>query len=179
MIAPAMKGPPKPLTPARLEKAALFYLQRYAASSGQLRAVLRRRLRRAEQAGVAECGAADIEAVIDRLQRNGILNDAAFAEMKAASLARQGRSHRAMQRKLQQLGLEEAEQRAALAAAGLDGEAELARAFAFARRRRLGPYRAAAERAARRERDLAALGRQGFAYEIARQVIDAEEAPPR
>lgn len=174
-----MKRSIKPLTAARLENAALFYLQRYAASSGQLRTVLKRRLRRAEAAGLAECGAEEIEAVIAKLLRNGILNDAAFAEMKAVSLARQGRSHRAMQRKLQQLGLDEAEQQAALAAAGLDPESELTRAFAFARRRRLGPYRPAAERAERRERDLAALARQGFAYEVARQVVDAEEGPQR
>ncbi|MGH6947427.1 MAG: regulatory protein RecX, partial [Kiloniellales bacterium] len=55
------------------------------------------------------------------------------------------------------------------------GEPELKAALAFARRRRLGPYRAEPDRAGRRERDLAALARQGFAYELARRVIDCRD----
>jgi regulatory protein len=41
-------------------------------------------------------------------------------------------------------------------------EPELAAALAYARRRRLGPYRSPAARTDLREKDLAALGRQGF-----------------
>ncbi|MDE0409722.1 MAG: RecX family transcriptional regulator, partial [Alphaproteobacteria bacterium] len=48
---------------------------------------------------------------------------------------------------------------------------------ALARRRRLGPWRDPAERAARRQKDLAAMARAGFRLDVARQVIDAE-APP-
>ena len=44
----------------------------------------------------------------------------------------------------------------------------------YARRRRLGPFRAAPEREERRQRDLAALARAGFAYDVARRVIEAE-----
>jgi len=54
-------------------------------------------------------------------------------------------------------------------------EPDLAAALAFARRRRLGPYRASAARGAHRTRDLAALGRQGFAYALARRVIEAAD----
>jgi regulatory protein len=55
-------------------------------------------------------------------------------------------------------------------------EPDLAAALTFARRRRLGPYRSAANRVEHRERDLAALGRQGFPYEVARRVIEADDA---
>jgi regulatory protein len=47
---------------------------------------------------------------------------------------------------------------------------------AYARRRRLGPYRPAEARAERRTKDLAALARTGFGYSVALRVIDAEEA---
>jgi len=53
-------------------------------------------------------------------------------------------------------------------------EDDLAAAIAFARRRRIGPFRLDAARDASRERDLAALGRAGFGYELARRVIEAE-----
>ena len=55
------------------------------------------------------------------------------------------------------------------------GDAELAAAIAFARRRRLGPWRLPEQRPDRRLRDLAALGRQGFSGTLARKVIDAED----
>jgi regulatory protein len=47
----------------------------------------------------------------------------------------------------------------------------------YARRRRLGPYRRDPEgRAERRDKDLGALARRGFRYDVAREVIDADEA---
>jgi regulatory protein len=64
---------------------------------------------------------------------------------------------------------------AALAeAADGDRAHELRAALRYARRRRLGPYRLQ-DRAERRERDLAALGRQGFDYETARRVVDSDD----
>ena len=46
--------------------------------------------------------------------------------------------------------------------------------MAFARRRRLGPFRTAG-RAEHRDKDLAALGRVGFSYQMAKRVVDAED----
>ena len=43
----------------------------------------------------------------------------------------------------------------------------------LARRRRLGPFRRAEERAAFRGKDLAAFARAGFSYATAKRVLDA------
>ena len=48
-------------------------------------------------------------------------------------------------------------------------------AVAYGKRRRIGPWRGSC-REEFRDRDLAALGRQAFSYEIARWVIEAETA---
>ncbi len=56
------------------------------------------------------------------------------------------------------------------------GEPDPAAALACARRRRLGPYRPPTERKPKREKDLASLARAGFAYDIARRVVEAETA---
>ena len=167
--------PPRPLTAERLQKAALNHLARYACSAEQLRRVLQRRLARAEEAGVAEIGPREIERQIERCRGLGFLDDAAFARQKAESLGRQGRSRQAIGQKLKQLGLAEAEIGEGLAAAGEAPADELARAAAYARRRRLGPFRPPAERAERFQRDLAALARQGFPYQLARRVLEAED----
>ena len=55
------------------------------------------------------------------------------------------------------------------------GNPEMTAALAYARRRRLGPYRPEAERADHRDKDMAALGRQGFAYDLVRRIIQAED----
>ncbi len=56
------------------------------------------------------------------------------------------------------------------------GEPELAAALACARRRRLGPYRPPPARKSMRQKDLASLARAGFAYDVARRVVEAETA---
>jgi len=169
------KASATPLTQQRLEQAALAYLQRYANSAEGLARVLRRRLTKAARDGLAEASADDVAAVVAKLQRLGLLNDALFAEGRAGRLARQGRSQRSIAQRLTAAGLGEAEVAQGLAAAGTGPADELARAIAYARRRRLGPFRPARERADRRLRDMAALARQGFAYDLARRVVDAAD----
>lgn len=170
---------PKPATPERLEKAALSYLERYAASSEGLRRVLLRRVRRsAELHGTdSEAGAAAIEAIVGKLTRAGFLDDSAFARGLAESLQRRGLSRRAIAARLAAKGLAEPDRTAALEQLAENrADPELEAAVAFARRRRLGPFAPPERRAARRERDLAALARQGFAYGLAARVIDAPDA---
>jgi regulatory protein len=90
-------------------------------------------------------------------------------------LRRRGGSARAIQAKLSAKGVD----RTAIAAAleGEDGDEEQA-ALAFARRRRLGPFRPG-ERAPYRDKDLAAMARAGFRFDVARGVIDTERDDER
>ena len=173
----ARRKPPRKATPGYLERAALFYLDRYATSADNLRQVLRRKVARSAWAhgGDPAAGEAAVEALIARFLEAGLLDDARYAEGRARSLARRGQSLRGIRLRLRQKGVGEDEIAAALA--GLRDEAgdpELAAALAYARRRRLGPFRAGAARAAQRERDLAALARRGFDPDLVLKVIDAE-----
>jgi regulatory protein len=159
-----------------LETAAFAYLERYASSVETLRRVLMRRVERAVRAGAIERaeGKSRADDVVARLQARRLLDDTAYAEARARSLSRQGRSRAIIARRLAAKGVARATVESALDGLAADGETDLAAAVRYARRRRLGPFRAAAERAERRERDLAALGRAGFSYEIASRVVDAE-----
>ena len=62
-----------------------------------------------------------------------------------------------------------------------DDDPDRSAAWTYARRRRLGPYRRDPEvRAERREKDLAAMGRAGFPWGLARAIVDGtppEEEP--
>ncbi len=159
-----------------LERAARAYLQRFVASSGRLRRVLRRRLSRAERRGEEIDRPAmeqEVERVVERMTALGLVDDAAYARGVAESLRRRGLSRRALRAKLREKDLPAALVDVVLAEVA--GDDELGAAWRFARRRRLGPF-SRGDRAARRERDLAALGRAGFGYGVARAVVDGE--PP-
>jgi len=122
-----------------------------------------------------EEGAAWVEDLIQRYQRAGLLDDAAYAEARAGDLLRRGTPLKGVRFKLMQKGVGEDDIDTALAAATEDTpEPDLAAAAALARRRRLGPYAAPDKRAERRDKDLATLARAGFDYGTARRVIEAE-----
>lgn len=176
--APRKRRGPKKVTPEYLERAALFYLDRYAAPAGHLRRLLLAKVARSARVHGTdpEAGAAAVEALIGRLTRAGLLDDAAYAAARTRSLRRRGASAYGIRGKLAAKGVApELIERALAALDEESAEPELAAALAFARRRRLGPYRPAEARGDHRDRDLAALGRQGFNVETARKVIDAED----
>lgn len=174
------KAGPVPPTPERLQARALRYLERFATTRAHLRRVLLRRALRDAEALELDPGAVreEVDRAVARVAAAGLVDDRLFAESRARRLAESGRSP--------------ARIRAALTEKGLGGEAiagalgrlaeeqadpELAAAIVYARRRRLGPWRSAEERPEARAKDLATLGRAGFAYRVARIVVDAEDAP--
>ena len=169
---------PRKVTPKYLRNSALYYLGRYAASSGHLRRLLQVKVTRSVRAHDTDPaeGAAAIEALIADLLGMGLLDDARYAQERARILHRRGASMRAIRAELRAKGIEADDIEAALA--GLREEAaepELAAALAYARRRRLGPYRKDDARPDFREKDLAALDRRGFGYDLARRVIESSD----
>tara|TARA_B100000315_G_scaffold210567_1_gene206908 strand:+ start:9147 stop:9740 length:594 start_codon:yes stop_codon:yes gene_type:complete len=173
------KKVPRKATPKSLENAALYYLQRFSSSSENLRRVLMRRVQRSayHHDTDPEEGAEVIAQLIKRYNEVGLLDDAQFAKVRAEGLNRRGSSARAIRAKLAEKGVA-----ADLISATLeklkeeDQNPELTAAVTFARKRRIGPYRSADDRSELREKDLAALARAGFNYDMAQKVIDADTA---
>ena len=154
--------------PELLEGWALGYLGRYASSAENLRRILTRRARRYSPEA-ARRAAGLIEAIVTRYRESGLLDDAAYAAARAASLQRRGDSLKAIRARLAAKGV--APEVAAEAVSELRDKAadpDLAAACAFARRRRLGPFRRGA---ADRRRELAAFARAGFSRRIAEAVL--------
>jgi regulatory protein len=168
---------PKRNTKRSLKNVALYYLQRYASSSANLKSVLMRRVHRscAHHGSSVDVGESLVDGVINRLQELGLLNDAAFAEAQAISMHRRGNSRRAIKMKLFQKGLGGGDIDAALSSLEEEFEDfEFIAAAALARRRRLGPYRDDQVRKELYKKDLATISRAGFSYDIAKKVIDTE-----
>ena len=175
---PRARRKPRKITPDSLGRIALHYLERYATSSENLRRVLIRRVRRSAEAHDTDPDEQipHVDALIIRYQQAGLLDDQAYARMRAESLHRRGTSGRMIRMKLAAKGVpSDAIDDALELLSELVANTDLSGACNYARRRRIGPWRLR-DRTDYRDRDLAALARQGFSYNIARKVIDAEDA---
>ncbi len=164
-----------------LHDAALAYLARYAATEIGLLRVLQRRLDRwkrlaqrngldAESIAAQAATARDaMREVVARLVAAGAVNDAAYAESRARSLVRAGRSRRAISAYLAAKGVDPA---TAATALPTPEEGEIAAALVLARKRRIGPFRSGqAPDEAGRRRELGVLARAGFARSVAQQAL--------
>jgi regulatory protein len=185
---PPARKPPRPVSLAWLQRAALHYLESYASSSENLRRVLRGKLDRRCRARGEEAAPflPLVDEVVEKAVAGGYVDDTRYAQAKVASLRRRGGSRRAIAAKLQAKGLDREAIGEALDAIDAQSEresmddpaegdagetAEGVAALAYARRRRLGPFRTR-EREERRGRDIAAMMRAGFGYGVAQGVID-------
>jgi regulatory protein len=156
---------------ALLEKWALGYLERFASSAENLRRVLRRRVRRRIRNDDGAVREADglIDALVIRYRASGLIDDAAYAAGRARTRLARGQSLRRIVAGLMAKGVGADDRAAALQALReTAADPDLAAACAFARRRRLGPFRRAP---ADRARELAAFARAGFARREAEAVL--------
>ena len=164
-------------TPESLEKAAVHYLDRFATSRRNLRRVLLGKVERSARFHGTDRkeGAAAVDGILDRFTAAGLLDDRSYAEARVRTLHGQGASARAIRLKLMQKGVDAEHIDGALARLAHDlPDPEWAAALRFAERKRLGPHRVEAARLAAREKDLAALSRAGFDYDLTKRIVDAE-----
>ncbi len=174
---PRERKKPRKITPRYLENAALHYLKRYATSVANLRRVLMRKVDRSLKVHGGDKAqlAAMVDELLGKLERSALLNDEAFARGRVASLRRRGTSSRAISFKLKQKGLDPKLVQSELnALEETSPDSELQAAEALARRKKLGPYGKPELRTDRRQKDLAAMVRAGFAYSLAKRVVDGE-----
>jgi regulatory protein len=184
----AKQGPQKPRRVTRdyLMNYATWYLERFTASRARLEKLMRGKIR----LSIAEYDTDPQEAedwmksVLNTCETAGFLNDQAYALGRARSMLRKGKAIRVIGADLNARGIasnlvdqtitdlrDEADDVAHNDMRGTDPN--LAAAAAYARRRRLGPFRHPDQREEKHDKDLAALARQGFSYDIATRIIDS------
>lgn len=159
--------PVPPLDGAALERLALRYVERYATTRAKLAAYLRRKLRERGWAGEAEPG---VEQLVEKLSELRYVDDASFAAARASGLTRRGFGPRRIALSLRAAGIRDDD-----LAAAAESVAEQAwdAALTFARRKRIGPFAAAAPDRIGREKALATMLRAGHAIDMARRIASA------
>ena len=166
------KRPRPSLDSDRLREIALHYVGRYATSRAKLLAYLDRKLR---ERGWDGDTAPDPQGLVERFAELGYVDDAGFATMKGAAMARRGYGRQRVAQALRGAGIADEDREQA------DAQAEAARWFAaeaFAKRKRAGPYAAQVPDRAAREKMIAAFLRAGHGYEMARKWVDAMPGEP-
>lgn len=170
---------PRKITESSLRNIALHYLERFATSRENLRRVLERRVYKSHTHHGTDLTEAAlwIKDLLDNLESGNLINDRAYAEGRAIALHRRGSSPRMIALKLREKGLRDADINHALSGLREDHGEDLERSAALrlARRRRLGPFRPPEKRDALRDKDMAALARAGFSYDLAREIIDLDD----
>ena len=157
-----------PLDGEGLERLALGYAGRYAATRAKLRSYLTRKLR---ERGWGGQGEPPVERIVERCAALGYVDDAAFASARAESLSRRGYGARRVDTALRAAGIEEADGAAAREHAQAAAWSAVLR---FAERRRIGPFADEFPERPEREKALAAMLRAGHPMGIARRIVSAQ-----
>ena len=165
---------PKPVTKRRLENAALYYLARFEASEAKLRQVLLRRILKAKKNGIAVPPEADvwIREIVEFAKKQNFVSDERFAENLTDKYKRAGKSRRFIQTKLKLAGID-AETIASVC--DENDEDELTAACALVKKKKLGCFRPENQRRAYAKKDLSALARAGFSFDIAVKALNLSE----
>lgn len=170
---PRPRRPPPVATPAYLRGIAETYVGRYWGPSASVRRVLMRHLQRSVQAHGTDLndGLTAIASILADFAAAGMVDDARFADLAAHTLHGRGKSRAVIGMQLRARGLGQADVTGALASLQADELSDRDAARNLAKRRRLGPFRVV-DRLDHRQKDLQAMMRAGFAYGLAKDVID-------
>ncbi len=162
------------ITPQRLKNIALYYLKRFDSSVANLRSVLRRRVEEYAYFNKEfdkHEAYAWIESILEDFESYGYLNDERYGEIKVRNYLAAGKSARYIQGKMKQKGISEQVVDELLENSGYDAYES---ALALAKKKKIGPFRAPESRREMRNKDMAALIRAGFDYDVVCKIMGEE-----
>ncbi len=174
------KRRPRPLKPVekqRVREQALRYLDRFAATTDKLKRHLftKNYKAMAQHSQDEEKIHQMIEEVVNSLEKSGLMDDQQYADAKARSMSRQGKSTRHIRQKLHSLGLKEQQADHALdELSEVEGYTDVIGAAKYVRKRRFGPYKDENTREERRDKELSALLRNGYNFDIAQKILSLQ-----
>ena len=179
---------PRKITKSYLHNSGLYYLERFAASKAHFKTVMKRKVKRSclyhTDQDYDEC-AEMVDALADKFEELGLLNDALYTRGCVEGFRRRGLSRSAILNKMRVKGIDRdatLEVLNHIDAEIYDGEdlSEKRSALKLARKKKLGPYVVEGktnhlddnEKRKAQQRALGAFARAGFSYALSRWVLD-------
>jgi len=175
---PSKKLAPEVLDRHSIEAKALGYLDRFDASANRLRRILTEFVKRRAQA-------LDVDPtpfmmlvgeMLERYQQNGLLDDRRYGTAMARNLVERGVSRQAIRAKLYARGIPAGVIDEVVKDLSSSNGGEVDAARALVKKRKLGNYRAEAERKEHYRKDLGILARAGFDFDTAKRALAVEGA---
>ena len=152
-----------------IESKAIWYLEKYATSSENLRRYLKRKVMNTHLNSGSE---ENINKIIQSLQSQKLLNDKLFAESKIRSLFNKGWSIKRIRFKLKQLGVAGSLIQESLKELGENEiDIDLVSAINLVKKKSIGPYRKVKLTDKIKNREFGILSRAGFSYAISKKVL--------
>lgn len=172
---PKHKRPAKKITPQRLKNIGLYYLKRFESSVENLRSVLQKRVNQYAKEN-PEFNKQEayqwVENVLAEFEKLHYLDDDRFTEIKVRHYLSVGKPARYIQNKLREKGITNAQIDEILDDFGYNPQ-EMA--LKLAKRKKIGPFRPDEEsRKINRQKDMAALVRAGFDYDVVQEIMGAD-----
>lgn len=164
----------RPLTVKRLTNIALYYLGRYESSVEQLRKILLRRVLKERMKGAdipADIDAA-VDSIVTKAVADGYVDDRRFAEGVVRRCQSAGKSRRYLIGKLKTAGID-SDLILELTAELTDSDLDAARRFV--QKKKIGCCRPLEKQKECFKKDLAAMARAGFSFEVAKQALETGE----
>ena len=175
------KKQPKKITATYLHNSGLYYLQRYAASSGHFREVMLRKIKKSCMAhpeqNIEYCIPL-LDELIEKFMTVNLLDDQSYVTGMVNTMRRKGKSAKAIHNHLRNKRVPPQAIEDALASFDHENdetsaETEFKAAIIYARKKRLGPYKG--EKEIDPQKELARMARAGFAYDTSRRVLNMNE----
>lgn len=166
--------PPRKVTSNVIREQALRYLDRYSTTTSKLKRHLINKNRKAILYHDQDAEELEIcvDQVIESLEKIGVLNDQLYADFKARSMARQGKSIRQIKNKLYEHGLDGDQSEHALTElTETEGHSDRIGAAKYIRKRKFGPYKDKEIREDRYEKELMAMARNGFGFQLSQELL--------
>lgn len=175
----------KKITDSYLHNAGLYYLQRFAASTGQFRTVMRRKIRLSckdhpeqDEAACREM----LEALIEKFIGAKLLDDDVYVAGAVRSLRSRGKSKKAITAKLESKGIAAHKTHEFLQSLEDENETEIdsetKAALTFARSKKLGPFAkkplidlSEEDRRKQLQKAMMKFSAAGFSYALAQKIL--------
>ncbi|MCF6197381.1 MAG: RecX family transcriptional regulator [Emcibacter sp.] len=166
----------RPLSRDYLVRATYNYLQRFATTEKNLRAVLGRKVHRrmpeSDDGALQATAMVWIDEIVQKAVAQNLVNDRQYAEAKARSLMRSGNSTRTIHQKLLAKGIAASLATEVMAALAEEFEdMDFLAAVKYARKRRFGAFSIRHDGNELVEKELASMCRAGFSYGLANRIL--------
>ncbi len=161
---------------ANLRDLAYSYIEKYNPSKQQIKTyLLKKYLKKFQGIKVKKEVTEIIDSIVLNLEKNKLLNDELYSDVKARMFLKRGYSLNKISQSLRIKGIEDKNIKSSLEKIKNEKEdPDFASAMKICKKRRIGPIRPQSNRELFYKKDMGILARSGFSYDISKKILSMD-----